>query len=74
MASLSAAQIQTKIDNLNATYDSLSTKLAKQRSGTDRSLTQRDLKEVREELEIWEKRLDRATRAASTFTIARPTR
>lgn len=74
MASLNAAQIQTKIDNLNETYDTLTTKLATQRAGADRSVTYQELKDIRGEIEAWEKRLNISTQAASTFTIGRPTR
>ena len=75
MASLTTAQIQTKLDNLSTTYDSLSADAATSRSSANgRSHTLRELKEVQEQIVYWEGRLNESTRVASTFTQGRPTR
>jgi len=65
---------QTMIDALTATYESLASELATTRSAYNRSETLQKLADVRKEIEYWEARRDRATRAAQSFTQARPTR
>jgi len=74
VASLTAAQIQTKVDLLNAMYDELAADKLTSRSTAGRSHTLRELESVQKQIEHWEKRLDRTTRAQSTFTQGRPTR
>lgn len=72
MASLTAAQIQTKIDLLNATYDTLAADAASSRSAGARSQTLQDIETIQKQIAYWEERLDRSTRAANTFTQGRP--
>lgn len=65
---------QTMIDALTATYESLASELATTRSAYSRTETFQKMADVRKEIEYWEERRDRATRAAQTFVQARPKR
>jgi hypothetical protein len=63
---------QTMIDTLTATYQTLAAEIATTRSMAARSITMRDLEDVRKQLTYWEQRRDARTKRA--FTIGRPVR
>jgi len=56
---LTAAQIQTKIDNLNTIYDTLSADIADSVGIAGRSAALKRLTEVQQQIEYWEGRLAR---------------
>jgi hypothetical protein len=62
------------IDNLTATYTTLTQQLASSQSAGQRSETLQRLSDVRAEIEYWEARRDRSTVAKYTFTQGRPVR
>lgn len=65
---------QTMIDALTATYTTLASQLETQLSDDGRTSILQKLEDVRGEIEYWEKRRDRTTRAGNAFTKARPVR
>lgn len=65
---------QTMIDNLTATYTTLSTEVSISRSAFGRGQTLQRMKDIREEIDYWEKRRDQVARAGRTFVQGRPVR
>lgn len=59
--SLSAANIQAKIDKISATLDSLYDKESKDMSLEARRIVLQDIDKLRKELEYWEGRLSRTS-------------
>jgi len=69
-----AIDAQAKIDALETIYDTLAAKNLASGSVADRNVVLLQMKDVRAEIVYWENRLNRSTRAASTFTRGRPVR
>lgn len=70
MPALTAAQIETKIANLNATYDTLSAEIADSMSSpTGASSTFKRLEAIRKEIEHWETKLARVSAGTTRLAV-----
>jgi len=64
---MTPAQIQTILDNLIATYTTLSAEIASSRTmpAAGRSEQYKDLEKIQKQIELWEKKLDEANGTAA---------